>query len=307
MKNILILLTFFSGINVSYSQWVQTDGPYGPINVSSIIQHDSLLLSFTDCGLFSKTNLASSWEPNSKLYFKSHTKKNDSLFIGTPWHGIKLIDLNNPNDPVVNINPIDADVMTYANSCLYVGNGFDGFFKSVDNGVSFTNHNTGLPTDTLSDPSGGAYYITNVSSIEVTDSNIFCGTNKGVYRIDLNLTYWEEKNNGLPLSQVTLIHEVNDTLYTAIDNKLFRSVDNGEVWNLLVTSYSDITSLLVENDKLYASTSNNGILYSPFNGSNWSSFNLGLTDLSVNVVSKYESTIVCGTSEDGFFELIGNQ
>jgi hypothetical protein len=45
---------------------------------------------------------------------------------------------------------------------------------------------------------------------------------------------------------------------------------------------------------IYFTTEVDGIFYSSNNGLDWSTFNTGLTDLAVNFIADYQSTLICG-------------
>ncbi|HNW88922.1 MAG TPA: T9SS type A sorting domain-containing protein [Bacteroidales bacterium] len=302
-----LTIALLAQVNLCYPQWIQTDGPYGSTNVSAIIGHDSLLLTATNCGYFSKNQLADRWTFNSTFNFSCYTKKGDSLFAGSMYGGIQLIDLNNPDNPPVTINPIPAKTLANSDSCLYLGNETQGFLKSANYGSTWNSYNTGLPTDTLWNPWIGTYYQTNVTAIEVLNNYIFCGTKKGVYRNSTNLSNWTGVNSGLSLSVVTFVKAFNDTLYTAISNSLFRSADYGNSWNLVYTAPSNISTILAYNFGMYIGTTGDGVYYSSDNCVHWSSLNMGLTDLKINVLANYDSTLLCGTNAAGFFYFQSSQ
>ncbi len=301
MKTHFILaIAILVQVNFCYSQWIQTDGPYGNTTVLSIIPHDSLILTSTGCGYFSKKSINNVWNLNSTLTFSGYTQIGDSLFIG--GSNIKLIDLSNPNNPPTTINSISLTTLSHSDSCLYGGNSTSGFFKSSDVGNTWSSINGGLPADTNSMPYPPYFYYTyNVKSIEVTTNYIFCGTSKGVYRNTGALSVWAPFNSGLPASNVTFIKSFNDTLFTAIGNNLYKSVDFGNNWTLFYASTSPITAILEVNNQYFVGSYSNGIVYSTDNGLVWNAINSGLSDLNVTVISLYDSTLICGTNSDGVF------
>lgn len=307
VKTVFILtLAVFIKFNHCYSQWSPTNGPYGNINVLAIIEHDSLVITSTDCGYFSKNQLASNWILNGTSGFVCYTKKGDQLYVSNA-NGIKRIDLSHPDNPPVDISASESRALAHSDSCLYSASQYAGFYKYSDDGVSWSTHNSGLPADIVWTPSGQQLFFYIVTDIEVTDNYIFCGTKKGVYRSTGQLTQWTGVNSGLPLEMVTLIEAFNDTLYTVIANTLYRSTNEGTSWSTLYTSPSNITSLEINNQGIYLGTANNGIIRSLNNGVSWNPFNSGLTDLSVNALSNYGSMVLCGTNSKGVFYLQNGQ
>jgi hypothetical protein len=309
-RKILFVMILLVNYFMSYSQWIQTDGPYGNSNVLTVFEHDSNFFASTYLsGFFSKSVVENSWDLNSNIYFKTFTIKGDSLFADAHYFsggtsrdlGIQLFDLNNPEVSPSSINStITSQALKHSDTCLYGGNKSKGFFKLSFDGTFLEYYNNGLPTDTIW-TTWGTYYETDVTAIELFDDFIFCGTDKGVYRNDANLGLWHEVNNGLLIGNVTFIEEISDTLYTSIEENLYYSADEGNNWELLFTAPSKITSFQKEGIMMLVSTSNNGIYNSIDNGINWDSMNIGLTDLSVNFIFKRDSIIFCGTTTKGVF------
>lgn len=301
MKTVLILaLALFIQQSGCYSQWSQTNGPYGDIPVLAIVEHDSLIMVSTDCGYFSKSQLSANWMLNGISGFSCYTKKGDQLYVSNTNSGVLRIDLTHPDSPPAGISSFAPNALAHSDSCLYMGSSMSGFSKSVDEGISWIQYNNGLPADTVWGPSGQVYFHP-VITIEVTANYIFCGTNKGIYRSTGQLTPWTGINSGLPLASVKLIQAFNDTLYTVIGQTLYRSVNDGANWNTLYTAPSGITSLAIQNQVIYVGTASNGIIRSVNNGGNWSSFNSGLTDLHVNALSGDGNRLLCGTDSKGVF------
>lgn len=313
-RKILFVIILLVNYIMVYSQWIQTDGPYGNSNVLTVFEHDSNYFASTYlCGFFSKSDVEDSWNLNSDIYFKTYTIKGDSLFADAHYFsgglsrdmGIQLFDLNNPEASPVTVNSvITSQALKHSDTCLYGGNESMGFFKLSFDGAVLEYYNSGLPTDTIWSP-WGTYYETNVTAIELTDNFVLCGTNYGVYRCEASLNLWSEKNNGLTIGNVTFIKYIHDTLYTAIEENLYYSTDEGNNWISIFTAPSNITCFHKVDVQMLVGTANNGIYNSIDNGTNWNSMNIGLTDLSVNSITKRDSVILCGTETKGVFIYIG--
>ncbi|NOT35778.1 MAG: T9SS type A sorting domain-containing protein [Saprospiraceae bacterium] len=308
MKSVFIsTIAIFAQVSYCYSQWIQTDGPYGITNITAIVEHNSLLLISADCGYFSKNQIHNRWELNSTLSFSSFTNKGDSLFVGSMNEGIHLIDLANLSKPPVSINSRPAKTLASSDSCLYLGNATQGFYKSSNYGDTWSSHNIGLPTDTIYHPKIGVYYQTQVTDIALINNYIFCGTKKGVFRNNVSLNNWTSANSGLPLLPPTFVKEFDGTLYTAFSNSLHRSTDLGNNWNLLFTAPSNITSFLKTSFGYYLGTTGDGIYTSIDYGLSWNTINNKLADLHVTAISFFDSTLVCGTNSKGVFYFHGGQ
>lgn len=307
MKNSIIIICLLISLSkFSYSQWTGSKGPCGPVNVSSIFQYGSNLLAGTSCGLFSLTGLATNWKLNSALPFESYTVIGDSLFIGVPYnysfgadYGIKRLDLSNPDVPAVDLNPEQVKALAHSGTTLFAGSLSLGFLKSTDYGVTWTQVNEGLYSNMLNQKS--------VHAIEVTDSYIYAGTEFGVFRNSLDLDHWEVIKSANLLWDRAFIKEIDGILYMAIGKELYNSYNQGTTLNLVYTAPSAITYLMGNNLQLYITTASDGILRTQNGGSDWDEMNTGLTDLHVNTISYFDTTLVCGTQSDGLFSYQGNQ
>jgi hypothetical protein len=313
MKAVLIvIISLFLSFNYCLAQWKQTDGPYGPTPIFGIIEHDSLLLTFANNGYFSKNHLADNWEFKSNLSFSNYAKKGDSLFVLSSYYGLKIINLKNLNDAPININSTPGETIAASDSLVFLGSPSQGFLISNDNGKSWVFKNNGLPIDTVRPPNGAPpYYVSLVRAICVTNKYIYCSTQKGIYRSTSDLSKWISINSGLPNKSYSLIKEFNDTLYSVTTNSIYRSSDFGNSWDLYYTAPSAVTTLNFYNNGIYVGTINNGIYHSLDNSLTWNSLNIGLTDLVINAITNYDTTLICGTNNGIFylknFEWINNQ
>ena len=121
----VLLLSFLLKTNSGFSQWVQTDGPYGTTTITALFQHDTTLFAAANCGYFSKSDTADRWSLHSTLNFTNNTLIGDNLFVGNA--GIKLVDLANPDNPPLDISSIASNCLSHSDTCLYTGNDA-GFF-----------------------------------------------------------------------------------------------------------------------------------------------------------------------------------
>ena len=304
---ILCIISFFlMANNYIFSQWIQTDGPYGTINVSAIIRHDSFIFVAGTCGFFSSDNIRSRWNIKAPITFSTNAMSGDSLFYGGSYNGINMIDLSRTEiNPVpLGLDYLYINTISGSDSCLYAGALTGGFNKSVGFSDQWQQYNNGLPTDTGYIPpkfGGGTYLIRNVYSIANNSQFIFAGTQRGIFRADPDDLVWESKNAGLPLNKVSLIFISDNDIYICIEDTIYRSNDNGESWKDLFVSQSEITSINVIDDVLFTTMRSAGIYRSEDDGITWKPFNNGLNDLQVNIIEKTDTTLVCGTCSGGFY------
>lgn len=136
-----------------------------------------------------------------------------------------------------------ANALAITNTKIIVVTG-GRFYRSLDNGASFTSVLTpGL-----------------VTTLHVKGDRIFVGTNgSGLYKSDNNGDSWEAANNGLLDSHIASIVSNNLSVFTAdFSGNVFRSDDNGLHWtNMsedLITEYFTLTSLAIKDNYIYAGT-----------------------------------------------------
>jgi photosystem II stability/assembly factor-like uncharacterized protein len=301
-KWIIPMLVVLS-LNVNcYSQWIQTDGPYGNVSVSSIISGNSQHYAATSCGLFLTNSTTSQWKLVSDINLRVFDQRGDSIFFGN--NGIFLLRLSDENQEAVSKGLFgQIYAIKAADTCLYAGVERLGFYKS--NGFSdvWTAHNQGLPTDTFDIPpkyGGGKYYVRYVHSIETYSGRLFCGTNKGVYKSGTENIVWAESSNGLPKQPVNILKAIDNKIFAVINNALWVSSDTGSSWSELFNAPSKIQSVSKFDNIYYVSTSLNGIFNSKGGLTIWNSMNSGLTDLNIRTLQQIDGNLVCGSATGGF-------
>lgn len=310
MKRILITTALLLNVIISYAQWVQTNGPYGPADVYAIIRCNSKILAGTSCGLHENDSVSSRWNYFANIDIKVYDQKGDSIFYGSIYNGINLFILSSQNTKPVykGLDGMSTNTIKCTDTCLFAGVKQGGFYKSAGFSGSWMSYNTGLPADSAYFSNSGGYYkyyIRYVYSIETLGDNIFCGTNKGVFKSGVTNISWSESNNGLPKEPVRLLEVFNDTIFACIDKSLYLSANNGDSWNKIYTTPSNINSVKKLNSIFYITTSGNGI-YKSNNLTDWTTLNYGLSDLNIRTIELIDNILVCGSSTKGFHYLVNN-
>ena len=310
MKTYLIISVLICLIfkQITYSQWIQTDGPYGSTNVSAIIENNDNIFAITSCGLHYITDLNERWRLAATVDARAYARKGDSLFLGNRYDDVMLLDLSKMNIAPVSmgLRSISINALKASDTCLFAGTEAGGFIKSIGFTDRWQSFNDGFPIDTIYIPRGGFNLVRYVYSIETINGMIFCGTRKGVYKANIENLTWTATNNELPAEQVHLLYASNDTLFAGIDTKIYVSRDLGGSWKEFHTASSRITSISKINEYFYITTEGDGILKSEDAGSSWTGFNQGLTEPNVSTITSIDSILVCGTSKEGFFYHNGN-
>ncbi|MES2593441.1 MAG: hypothetical protein V4608_16280 [Bacteroidota bacterium] len=130
----------------------------------------------------------------------------------------------------------------YAGTNVAYGNGGGGVLVSTDNGVNWTQSNTGLTN-------------LNIRAILISGSNIFAGTyGGGIFLSTDNGANWTAMNTGLSNTSSKKIYSlaiIGTTLFAGTDDGLYVSADNGATWT--ITSIANqIYSFLVDGSTIYA-------------------------------------------------------
>lgn len=184
-------------------------------------------------------------------------------FIFAQW-----VKTNLPNGGTI------TSIAVAGNNVFAVGSEGSGLFKSVNEGITWTQVNTGLAN-------------LRPSSIVVKGSNIFIGTSfNGVFISNLNGDNWVPINNGLT-DQVVFSLAVKDNFIFAGTQTggIFRSNNNGLTWtsvNSGLPPNNKIESLVIFGNRVYAGISrsattgildNGGVYFSNNDGDSWTSGN----------------------------------
>lgn len=198
--------------------------------------------------------------------------------------------LNLPVDAIA-VNPYTNNVFLAANKTLY---------KSSDQGNTWTNISSGLPSSTI-------------TKITVTDQNtIYVGIqNSGLYRSSDNGTTWQSVNGNLQGNFFLYIAIVDDkasgTLYLVADNKIFKTTDDGTNWTEINYDLPsvNINDLVVDgNGNLYLSIYSFKIYKLTAGSQTWSDVSNGLPQSSPDVlaVDGDSNTIYVGTYWNGIYK-----
>ncbi len=115
------------------------------------------------------------------------------------------------------------------NPSVVVAGGKTYFLRSLNGGVNWTTHTTGLP--------GGA--VQSVVPDWSNSSRVLTASFAGIYRSDNTGTSWYATNGGLYLGSVLCLHRTDSTPYalyaSLVDLGLFRTTDNGNTWESIET------------------------------------------------------------------------
>ncbi len=226
------------------------------------------------------------------------------------------------------VDPVDGSTMRGRTA-----DGDVGVYRSVDDGVSWTGINEGLPvhyTQTLSlvrsgiglfagTYYGGVYRSTDdgrtwintnngllfpeVWAIAALGTTLFVGTAGGGAYVSDNGGTWRWSASGLANWEIWSLTVMGADVFAGTGGGVFRSTDGGESWtvtNLDFTNYV-VLSLAVMGDNLFAGTQDAGVHLSSDRGATWQRVSSGMGDQSVLAMAVSGTTLFAGTLDNGVY------
>jgi uncharacterized protein (TIGR03437 family) len=154
-----------------------------------------------------------------------------------------------------------------------------------------------------------------VRALLVQGSNVFAGTQGGIFRSTNDGASWTPASNGLTGQFVTALAANGTTLfagtvgtsYVIASGGVFRSTDNGATWTPANNGLGslEIQSLGVNGTTLFAGTPN-GVYRSTDNGANWTAANNGLGTNRAFAFAAVGNNFFAGALPGGVFRTTDN-
>jgi hypothetical protein len=326
------LLVFLAFIPFSLcAQWVQTNGPRGGY-IYSLSTKDTLVIAGTNEGIFITGDNGANWTASAAgniSYIYSLAVNDSNIFAGLQSGSIyKSPDNGNNWLPVNNGLPgVQVNSLITMGDLVFAGLYNKGVFLTTNQGSSWDSVNSGINSlyikslatmgsiifagtsgngVSMSTDSGGSWTsISNgldtfITVLEVKDTNLFAGTNGGIFRYSLTANQWTQINNGIDILNISDIHSIGNELYAASrfpEGRIYYSVNNGNSWTRIDNGMNgmSILSLLKSNNHLYAGTNFGGVFTSSDNGLNWAPSLEGLPHIIVFALQIDGSNIFSGT------------
>ena len=243
----------------------------------------------------------------------------------------------------VNNGLTDPSVFTFAAKpgFIFAGSQIQGVLRSIDNGASWQPVNNGNPNTYVRtvfiDHHGSVYAGTSFQKLYRSDNNgddwievytatanqmvetmvadegsdaVFAGLSLdgGIIRSKDGGVSWEAVNNGLVnLSVHSLALSPPNDLLAGTELGLYRSSDNGDSWNRVITSdVPDFIKKVVVNPLghiFLATNFNFGVFVSKDNGVSWNTVNSGLDYLIVQALAlDLENNLLVGILDGGVYK-----
>ena len=225
-----------------------------------------------------------------KIY--SILAKDSTIFLGSYSQGLlKSTDLGNTWKNV--ITPLQFSkftaIKTWGDTVAAGGNNTQGFYISTDKGDTWNYYEKNL--------------IGNVTSIVKKNNTFFVGVGTlgsyalGAYKSTDGGESWILVNNGLPQVANNDIILKDDKLYSATDQGLYVSSDNGNNWNVTGWANSALKVFAFDNTMFLSHILPSGTFRSTDNGVTWDTLKNGIPNnfAAYSIVKQNNTLFACGT------------
>lgn len=202
-----------------------------------------------------------------------------------------------------------------------------GVFRSTNNGISWTEVNSGITysngscvssfaisgTNIYAGTYNGIFLSTNngnnwvglgttgltntvISAIAISGTKIFAGTTDGMFLSTNSGSSWTAINTGLTDSYITSVKILGSTILATTAGGIFRSTSDGSNWSR--TGYGWGFSLSLNGTVIYAGMQD-GVYLSVDDGSSWEPVNYGLINYNVLSTAIIGTNLFAGTAGSG--------
>lgn len=282
---LILILDISTCTNVLFCQWIQANNPFGG-NVSSLAISNTNIFAGTRNGLFVSSDNGKTWTAaNNGLTdprINALLTLDQNIFAGTA-SGVFHSSDNGLHWTSVNIGLPEVQVLSLiaADSNIYVGTSGRGVYFSTDYGLSWTAR--GL----------SARYI---SSFAISDTNLFAGTEIGVFRTSDKNSTWTLVNTGISNPWILSLATSDTNLFAGNNSgDLYQTKDHGTTWTQINENFTnnEILAIAIAGVNLYVGTNGDGVYHSPDYGQSWAQLNDGLTNNNISSLFTYRSRVGC--------------
>lgn len=269
------------------ANWMPANSGLSNTNIRSItVSAGNLYIGTYGSGIFRSINSGASWAAFGLAgnYVNSLVARDGNVYAGTNVGFFRSVD--NGVSWLSGLASITINSLTANGGNLYVGTK-SGVFHSADYGATWMPVNTGLTNIA-------------VSSVAVGGSNLYAGTNGGVFRSSNSGATWMSANTGLANTSVLSLAQGGGNLYAGTyGSQVFSSSNNGASWTAVNTGMTNnsIWALTVDGDYIYAGTGGGEVFRSSDRGSTWTSINIGLPNTIIWYLTVIGGNLYAGTNE----------
>ncbi len=302
--------TDFGGFYKSSDQgehWVRSDAGIRNKNISMLTAIDSIILAGTNDGMYRSTDNGNSWSEVNQLKgipIYSMDANESEVYtlvqITGDQSGLYRSTDKGESWKLIEYPPHMFTSLAMVGSAVFACSKFKGVFKSTDSGNTWNQISDGVGE--------------NVRSIKACGTSVFAFVDNTVFRLAYNESVWKEVNKGLPNSEVRTVSAGKFAIYAVcpdsanLDNKVYKSTDNGDNWTKLSVQVPPETIHCIEEigENLFVGTRFNGIYRSSVSGGEWSLSNLGLAMKNITALHVIGSTLFAGTLDSRVYRSTNN-
>lgn len=275
--------------------WVKTQGPYAT-NITCFEASGGILYCGAGVGigsgLYKSTDNGNTWVFVLAGFINTIETNGTNLYIG----GSSGVTISPDGGTTWVIRdtllPLFSSVYSIkkVGTTLYACLGSDGFYKSTNEGKSWT------------EPS--AVSGKTINTLFSMGSTLILGEAFGIMISTNNGSSWTEEGGDIPNHSFYAFAKSGTLLFAGTDAGVYRSSDGGATWNSFGSGIGNdviISSILVMNDSsIFAGTAigspGAGIYRSNDTGKTWQLINSGLPNLSINSLFATGNQIFAGTT-----------
>ncbi|MCX7735432.1 MAG: hypothetical protein N2319_01850 [Candidatus Kapabacteria bacterium] len=209
----------------------------------------------------------------------------NNAFVGTFNKGVySSTDLGNNWNPT-NLNSNNVISLTISGNSLIAGTDENGIFISTNNGQSWSN--------TLTTGS--------INSFAISGNKIYAGGHKEVYVSTNNGSSWTEINTEYDLT-ISDIKVKGNLIIISSSIGVLISSDNGNSWEQYNDGFDDlnVSTLAVNQNKIFAGTSGGGIYLSTDDGNSWTK-KTEINTLNITTLLAYGNNVFAGTFNNNVY------
>jgi len=267
-------------------------------------------------GLFESTDSGSSWSKintTGYLTINALAQQGTTIMAGTDDYTLANTSWGGTWQQLKgsgsNALPSNANVLSVTADSSTFYTGLDTYTKISDYGGVFKSSNTGSTwSGSLLGSVSNPYTVYSLT----TSSDIYAGTDKGLYYSSDSGTSWVQEGSTTPAAIFALAHN-GSKLYAGKGNGVFSTTDNGTTWspdnaninNKKVTALSVVAG----TDNITTGTEKNGV-FSDLCGNNSNAHTTGLSTkpqlriYSIAVPPVASPTVIYAGTDGGIFQMV---
>lgn len=287
--------------------WTAVNNGITNLSVWSVTAISNNIFAGTSAGVFRSTNAGVSWTAVNNGIINLSIRALQSYFssgstvvmAGTQGDGVFTSTNFGVSWQQAGLPAVSTNCLLESGSNIFAGTALMGISKTSDNGISWTQVNTGLPSNTY-------------QTLLLKGTDIFTGSSNGVYMTTNNGVQWNNVSTGLTgnaLNVNKLILSANNNIYAATLGGVFVTTNNGSNWSALNAGLPNlfVQTIIEKGSDLYAGLLNNGGVCKSTNGGlTWTQVNNGITQLYIYSFLNYGGNLYVGTRLGGIFVSTNN-